>query len=193
VDWVSAVAHGSGTVIGAQAESSQRPNSVQAKVPNNIGERCPVELLGSGMLAQSAESGLPASRSSSVGQWGAHPSESNRIPQRTSRINSKIPAKVKYFLARLSTASPFCPISAALRAVVLYIDVISGHLVPMQGPEWPHFRRIWRGRYRFGLLNRPTSRVPHNFGKSISSGFNSRIMEALLVSRLWPQVYQRIK
>ena len=68
-------------------------------MPNNIGKRCPVELLGSGWSAQLAKIGLPASRSSFLGQWSAHPSESSRIPQRTSRTNGKTPAKVKYFFA----------------------------------------------------------------------------------------------
>ena len=74
--------------------------------------------------------GLPASRSSCVGQWSAHPSESCRIPQRTSRINSKTPAKVKYFShTLLCHPSP----KPGLVRSCCYIDGLKSVLVPADG------------------------------------------------------------
>src|ERR1700678_497153 len=102
------------TVSAQDGKIFQSPKSVQAKVPNNIGKRCPVELLGSGQSAQWAKVGPPPSYSSFLGQWGACPSESLRIPQRTSRINSKKPAKVKYFFA--AVLLPSSPVSGIVRS-----------------------------------------------------------------------------
>ena len=90
-------------------------------VPNNIGKRCPVELLGSGHIAQWAKVGPPRSRSSHMGTWDACPSESLRIPQRTSRINRKTPAQVKYFFAVDLWFHPSCRYSDGICAVSLVI------------------------------------------------------------------------
>jgi hypothetical protein len=84
--------------IGCAENNFSSRYSVQAKVPNNIGKRCPVELLGSGYFAQLAKVGLPRA-AAHLGQWGACPSESLRIPQRTSRINSKTPCESQVFFA----------------------------------------------------------------------------------------------
>jgi hypothetical protein len=76
-----------------------------------------------------AKVGLPASRSSFLGQLGAYPSESSSVPQGTSRINSKKPTQVKYFLAGT--------LRFRRRAFLLiYIDVFSRVLVPFVR-YWP--------------------------------------------------------